>query len=141
MEKVTRISITIPKELLKEFDETSRTVGYRKRSRAVSEAIRKFIAEHKLLEKIKLGDCAGTITYTYNHEVRGLPDRITEIQHRYSDIISSTLHIHLDEKNCLENLMVRGSVDKVKKLVKRLKSSRIENLQYILLPLSSKKLS
>ena len=70
MEKVTRISVTIPENLLKEFDKTSRIVGYRKRSRAVSEAIRKFIVEHKLLEEMKLGDCAGTVTYTYNHEIR-----------------------------------------------------------------------
>ena len=134
MEKVTRISVTIPENLLKEFDKTSRIVGYRKRSRAVSEAIRKFIVEHKLLEEMKLGDCAGTVTYTYNHEIRGLADKITEIQHKYSDIINSTLHVHLDEKICLETLTVRGNVDKVKKLIRRLKSIRIENLQYVLLP-------
>ena len=46
-EKETRINVTTPKSLLKDFDEVARMVGYRKRSRAVCEAVRWFVLENK----------------------------------------------------------------------------------------------
>jgi len=48
-----------------------------------------------------------------------------DIQHHYSDVILSTLHIHLEFKKCMEIIAVSGSYDKVKKLrddLQRLKS-------------------
>ncbi|MEM2914840.1 MAG: nickel-responsive transcriptional regulator NikR, partial [Candidatus Bathyarchaeia archaeon] len=99
--KAKRISITIPEDLFREMESTTSSVGYKKRSQAVADAIRKFVLDFKLLHKIKAGRCAGTITFTYKHHVRGLSEALTEIQHEYSEIINASLHIHLDEETCL----------------------------------------
>jgi len=48
-----------------------------------------------------------------------------EIQHHYSDIILSTLHIHLEFEKCMEIIAVSGSYKKIKALrdnLQRLKS-------------------
>jgi CopG family nickel-responsive transcriptional regulator len=133
-EKAARISITIPRSLLKDFDETTCIIGYKKRSKAVCDAIRRFVAEHKILNQLKVKSCAGTVTYTYKHHVRGLTEDLLEIQHEYSGVINATLHIHLDEENCLEILSVRGDAEKIRNLVSKLKTLKTENVQYVLLP-------
>jgi len=50
----------------------------------------------------------------YEHDVYGLSEKLTDIQHHYHDVIISTLHVHLDEKNCMEVILVRGKVEKLK---------------------------
>ena len=45
---------------------------------------------------------------------------MTHLQHRYYQSIISTTHIHLDDHNCLEVLMVRGKGEEIKKISDRL---------------------
>ena len=52
----------------------------------------------------------------YDHHTAGLTDTLTELQHEYHDLIISTVHVHLDEHNCLETLIVRGSPWEAKQL-------------------------
>jgi len=45
-------------------------------------------------------------------------------QHEYADIISASTHVHLDHHNCLETIMVKGQVKKIRELVKVLSQNR-----------------
>jgi CopG family nickel-responsive transcriptional regulator len=38
----------------------------------------------------------------------GLSDDLTEMQHTHMDLITSSVHVHLDHDNCLEIVMLRG---------------------------------
>ncbi len=132
--RAVRISVTLPAELYRDFERAAKAIGYKKRSRAVGDALQRFVAEYRTLEEVEEGICAGTITYTYKHNVRGLLDSLTDLQHEYSDVINTSLHIHLDKENCLETLAVSGKVIMVRELVKRLKTLKIGNAQYVLMP-------
>ena len=132
--KAKRVSITIPQQLFVDFEETSRMVGYKKRSKAVGDAIRRFVSDHKLLKQVESGSCAGTVTFTYKPHIKGLTDALMTIQHEHSNIINATLHIHLDEETCLETLAVKGSIDVIRKLIQKLETLKTENVQYVLLP-------
>jgi CopG family nickel-responsive transcriptional regulator len=44
------------------------------------------------------------------------------MQHDFQKIIISTQHIHLDHKNCLEIIAVKGKPQEVKKLADTLRS-------------------
>jgi CopG family nickel-responsive transcriptional regulator len=131
---VVRISVTLPAELYKSFDRAAKAMGYKKRSRAVGDALQKFVADYKTLEEMGGGICAGTITYTYEHDIRGLLDALTDLQHEYSEVINTSLHVHLDKENCLETLAISGNVTLVKELIKKLKTLKVRNVQYILVP-------
>ena len=50
----------------------------------------------------------GTVTLIYDHHVRMLSEKVTELQHQYYAAIMSTVHVHLDHDNCLEMILVRG---------------------------------
>jgi CopG family nickel-responsive transcriptional regulator len=127
---VSRISVSVPTDLLTEFDKTVASMGY-DRSKAVQLSMRNFLTEYSWTYKEK-GTAAGTITIIYDHEVRGLEESLTDTQHSYGDIISSALHIHLDERNCFLVIAVKGQIKAIQKLAKELMSKRgIKQLKLI----------
>lgn len=60
----------------------------------------------------------------YDHEVRGLENTLTHIQHHYTDIIFSTMHIHLSERDCLEAIAVKSDAAEIRKLSDKLSAKR-----------------
>jgi CopG family nickel-responsive transcriptional regulator len=119
---VTRFSVSVPPRLLEDFDKTIANTGY-KRSKAIRLAMQNFLTEYRWAsEEGKTG--VGALIMIYNHETRGLEETLTEIQHKYRSVISSTTHIHLDDQNCLEILAVNGEVKATRNLAKRLMKER-----------------
>jgi CopG family nickel-responsive transcriptional regulator len=123
MPKIVRVGVTFPPDLLKDFDEIIGKMGYENRSKAVQDAVRLFVSEKKWLREER-GTQAGVLMMVYDHEVRGLESTLTDIQHRYSSIICSTMHIHLNERDCLEAIAVKGDAAEVRKLSDELAAKR-----------------
>ncbi|MDI6691625.1 MAG: nickel-responsive transcriptional regulator NikR [Candidatus Bathyarchaeota archaeon] len=123
MPKIVRVGVTFPPDLLKDFDEIINKMGYENRSKAVQDAVRLFVSERKWLQEEK-GVQAGVLMMLYDHEVKGLESALTDIQHDYSNIISSTMHIHLNERDCLEAIAVKGNAADIRKLSDELASKR-----------------
>jgi CopG family nickel-responsive transcriptional regulator len=114
-EKVTRVSMSLPQELLRNFDETGKKKGYFKRSEAIRDALRSFILESKWTTD-ENAILVGTISMVYDHEVRSLVDKLTDIQHDSGVLIKASLHLHLDEHNCLEIIAIEGRARELKRL-------------------------
>jgi CopG family nickel-responsive transcriptional regulator len=108
--------------LLQRFDALIFRKGYANRSEAVRDLIREHLVEEEWKEKGR--EMVGTITMVYNHHTRGLSDSLTDLQHRFHNLVISTMHLHLDEDNCLELLVVKGMVDKIKTVADKLISTR-----------------
>ncbi|MEM0350314.1 MAG: nickel-responsive transcriptional regulator NikR [Archaeoglobaceae archaeon] len=122
-EGITRIGVSLPKNLLDEFDAIIKVRGYSSRSEAIRDAIRNYITEYKWLESEK-GDVVGVLVVLFDHTVKGVSDSLIAIQHAFSDIIASNMHLHLSEEQCLEVIVVRGKMEEVKKLVDRISATR-----------------
>lgn len=118
---VVRFGVSVPPDLLKEFDEVISQIGI-DRSKAIQQAMRDFLTEYKW--KKRKGRVAGTITLIYDHRVKGLDESLTDIQHNYLNVIISTMHIHLDERNCLLVIAVKGSIESLQSLVRELRANR-----------------
>ncbi|MBS7612279.1 nickel-responsive transcriptional regulator NikR [Candidatus Bathyarchaeota archaeon] len=112
---IVRFSASISHDLLTAFDRFIRDLNY-SRSRAVQEAMRMFMDEHtwKHREGVLV---FGTLNIFYDHETRELEESLTDIQHSYRELIISTLHIHVDERNCMLIISVKGESSRIKKLV------------------------
>jgi CopG family nickel-responsive transcriptional regulator len=115
MPRIRRVGVTFPPDLLKDFDETIRAIGYTNRSKAVQDAVRMFVAERKRFQD-ESGNQAGVVMMVYDHETRGLENTLTRAQHNFTKIVCSTMHIHLNETDCLEVVAVRGSGPQIRKL-------------------------
>jgi CopG family nickel-responsive transcriptional regulator len=122
-EKLTRVSLTLPEELLEELDGSLKARGYASRSEAIRDSLRDFLADYKYRKGLK-GQIVGVLVLVYEHDVRGLTDAIIDIQHSAGEIVSTVQHIHLDAKNCLETSVLKGPAEKIEKLVERLEGLR-----------------
>lgn len=123
MTKIIRVGVTFPPDLLKDFDEIIRKMGYENRSKAVQDAVRMFVSEKKWIREEK-GIHAGVLMMLYDHEVRGLESMLTHVQHHYAEIICSTMHVHLSERDCLEAIAVKGDAAEIRKLSDELAAKR-----------------
>jgi CopG family transcriptional regulator, nickel-responsive regulator len=124
--KVERISMSLPPELLSKFDRSMKKSGFSDRSKAIQTALHAFIDQNDWGE-VKGNDDrdgAGAIMMLYDNHAYSHDDTGMHIQHRYSDIISATTHMHLDHDNCLETIMVRGRIKKIKALARSLSENR-----------------
>jgi CopG family nickel-responsive transcriptional regulator len=65
-----------------------------------------------------------TLTLVYDHHVRELTEKLTEFQHQLGDRVRSTLHVHLDDRRCLEVIILRGRSDELKRVADRLLATR-----------------
>ena len=118
---VSRISVSVPPELLREFDLLVNEIGY-DRSKAVQKAMRNFITEYRF-HKLE-GEGAGALLVLYDHEVPGLDGVLTDTQHVYGDVINASMHVHLDERRCLQIIAVKGDLEKIQELAKELMAKR-----------------
>jgi len=114
MKRLSRIGVAIDSDLLKKFDALIASRGYTNRSEAFRDLIRDDLVETAW--KSPESQVVGTVTLVYDHHVRQLNDRLTDMQHEYHHNVLSTLHVHLDHDHCLEVLVVRGKASAVKKL-------------------------
>ncbi len=119
---VLRFGVSVPPELLREFDETIARMGY-DRSKAIQLAMRNFLTEY-MWKYEEEGVAAGTMTIIYDHDVKGLEETLTDVQHLNRSIITSAMHVHLDEQNCLLVIAVKGEVKAIQNLAKELMSKR-----------------
>ena len=124
MSKITRIGVTFPPELLKDFDAIINKMGYESRSKAIQDAVRLYVSERKWLQEEANTEQTGVILMVYDHDIRGLESGLTEVQHHHSDIVTSTLHIHIGERDCLEAIAVKGKASEIRHLSDELTTRR-----------------
>lgn len=116
--EVMRFGVSIDEKLLDSFDKLIERKHYMNRSEAIRDLIRASLVEMKAEDDNQ--EMIGTVTLVYNHHVHDLSDKLTEHQHLHSDKIVSSLHVHLDAHNCLEVLVVRGTVGAVRQIADEL---------------------
>lgn len=111
MHHLSRFGVSLEDDLLEAFDKSIGGQGYQNRS----EAIRDLIRDHLIQKKINHGnsEVIGVVTLVYDHRVHHLSDVLADMQHKAEVNVNASLHIHLDEHNCLEVIVIRGRADKV----------------------------
>lgn len=122
MSKVERFSVSLEGSLLKAFDRYLAQMGYTSRSEAVRDLIREKLVARELEHPRAEG--VGVVTLVYDHHQRELPEKLTEIQHRFFREITSTSHIHLDRHNCLEVIIVRARAKRIRNIADLLISTK-----------------
>jgi len=122
MGKLLRFGVSLEATLLEKFDPFIAKLGYKSRS----EAIRDLIRERLVAEEWETGTTStmGVLSLVYSHEVRELSKKLTDIQHHHLGIILSTTHIHMDEHNCLEVVILKGSGKEIQEVASQLLSAK-----------------
>lgn len=122
MSELSRIGVAIDAALLAKFDDLIAKRGYTNRSEAFRDLIRDELVQ-KTWESPE-SEVVGTVTLVYDHHVRMLNEKLTDMQHDHHEQILSTLHVHLDHDNCLEVLVVKGKAKSVQTIAEKLISTK-----------------
>jgi CopG family nickel-responsive transcriptional regulator len=120
---VTVISITLPNDLLKKFDDFMKARGYYSRSEAFRDAVRNLIAEADIA-KLETGNVAATIMITSDYARRDVDLRMTEVRHEFDDVVVENVHRHIDDKYCLEIFIAQGKNERMLDLIGRVRGMR-----------------
>jgi len=122
MSKLVRFGVSLDEALLKQFDPFIERLGYKSRSEAIRDLIReRLVAEEWKADK---APAMGVLSLVYSHEVRELSKKLTDIQHHHLGIILSTTHIHMDEHNCLEVVILKGPAREIQEVAGQLLSAK-----------------
>lgn len=103
-----RITITLDDDLMDELDRMIVEQGYQNRSEAIRDFTR--AGMQQAAQKIgKSGECVAALVYVYDHAARDLSRRLVENYHSHHGLSLATLHVHLDDDNCMEVTALKGS--------------------------------
>jgi CopG family nickel-responsive transcriptional regulator len=120
MSDLSRFGVAMETSLLGQFDQLVRQRGST-RSELIRDLARAEIMRSLSRQRV---DAFASVTIVYDHHVRELQDRITDMQHELGDQVRSTMHVHLDPDRCLEVIVMRGRADKLQAAAEKLFATR-----------------
>jgi len=129
-----RISMSLPKKLLNDFDEVLKDRGYNSRSKGIRDALKDYIVRYQWMKDME-GDRVGILAVIYDHHYTGVMEDLTDIQHQYRDFINANMHLHMTEKNCLEVIVVKGDAQKIRSLSEKI--MRLKGVEHVKLTTTS----
>jgi CopG family nickel-responsive transcriptional regulator len=115
--RLVRFGVAMEEELLTRFDDLIERRRYPNRSEAIRDLVRRQLDDYAWETG---GRIVATVTLIYDHSVRELTERLTEIQHEFGAAIVSALHVHLDHDHCMEVIAVKGAAAHIRDLAERL---------------------
>jgi CopG family nickel-responsive transcriptional regulator len=113
-----RFGVSLDESLLERFDDLIDQMGYENRSEAVRDLIREKLVEEEWQAPHK--ETFGAAFVVYDHHTMSVLNRLNDLQHEHVENVISTMHVHIDEHNCLEVVLLRGPGDEVRKMGQRM---------------------
>jgi CopG family nickel-responsive transcriptional regulator len=117
---LVRFGVALEGSLLRDLDAVVRERGGT-RSELLRDLARAEVGRAKVPKAV---DAIATLTLVYDHHVRDLSERLTNLQHELGEQVRATLHVHISHELCLEVIVIRGRSDRLKSIADRLLALR-----------------
>jgi CopG family nickel-responsive transcriptional regulator len=121
MSSLIRTAISLDRELLEGFDRIIKKKGYGSRSEAIRDLVRDLSVKSEIARNKVI---VATLTLVYDHHQHQLSEQLIEAQHHYAGKVLATTHVHLDARNCLEVIILKGRGAKIQHFADHLLSLR-----------------
>jgi CopG family nickel-responsive transcriptional regulator len=117
---LVRFGVALEGSLLRNFDAVVRERGCT-RSELFRDLARATVSRAKVPAAV---DAVATLTMVYDHHVRDLSERLTDLQHELGEQVRATLHVHINHDLCLEVIVIRGRSDRLQSIADRILALR-----------------
>jgi CopG family nickel-responsive transcriptional regulator len=117
---LVRFGVALEGSLLRDLDAVVRERGGT-RSELLRDLARAEVGRAKVPKAV---DAIATLTLVYDHHVRDLSERLTDLQHELGEQVRATLHVHINHDLCLEVIVIRGKSDRLKSIADRMLALR-----------------
>lgn len=118
MAELERIGVSFDGDLLSMFDRLIARQGYQSRSEAIRDLVRRQLSEERLRQP--QAKAVAAVFLVYDHHATKLTKSLIDLQHTHTAGTSlhviSSLHVHLDEHDCLEVIVLRGCIGEIQKM-------------------------
>jgi CopG family nickel-responsive transcriptional regulator len=121
MAELVRTGVSIEQDLLEEFDKLIAKRGYDNRSEALRDLIRDALVAEQVSGNKPV---VATLSMVYDHHRPELSQKLTQAQHHHHGTVLAATHVHLDEENCFEVVIMKGPATEVKHLADHMLSLR-----------------
>ena len=118
-----RVTVTLDDDLMAELDRVIESRGYQNRSEAIRDLARAGLKQASI-ETGTISNSIGVLSYVFDHEARELSRRLTSTFHDHHNLTVSSLHVHLDDRNCLEVGILKGPPAQVQHFAEHVISER-----------------
>jgi CopG family nickel-responsive transcriptional regulator len=118
MKGIERIGVSLERKLLSAFDKLIAKQGYQSRSEAIRDLVRERIGQERLANPEV--EAVGTVLLVYEHHSTKLMEKLAGLQHSHVLQTISSMHIHLDEHDCLEVIVLKGKVAEINKVAEKI---------------------
>ena len=107
-----RVTVTLDNDLMEDLDRMIAEHGYQNRSEAIRDFARAGM-QQAAQKAGTTGECVAALVYVYDHAARDLSSRLVKNFHGHHDLSLATLHVHLDDDNCMEITALKGQSGEV----------------------------
>lgn len=121
-ERLVRFSVTVPEDLLNEFEKSYYAENRENRSEAVRSLMRSYISGERW--RCNTGEIFATITIVYDHHLPELTGKLTAAQHDFGNVILCSTHVHINHTTCLECVITKGLAEDIQSFMETLKAIR-----------------
>ena len=111
-----RVTITLDDDLMADLDRMIEQHDYQNRSEAIRDFARAGMQQAEQDAGKAGGECVAALVYVYDHAARDLSSRLVNNFHDHHDLSLATLHVHLDNYNCMEITALKGRTADVQHL-------------------------
>ncbi len=122
MKHLERIGVSLGGKLLSQFDALIAAQGYQSRSEAIRDLIRQRLSQECLSDPE--AHALAVVIVVYDHHATMVPQKLIDMQHSHILQAISSLHVHLDEHDCMEVIVLRGPVGQIKTVAENLLSTK-----------------
>ena len=123
------ISMSLDEKLLEEVEKMKEELSFSGRSELIRSGLKLLVEDRKSRENIK-GRVECIILVMHNKKAE---NDVTNIKHKFEDIIQTQIHNNLREGKCMEIFVLYGEAEKVKEFYTLLQTNRkIDNVKLMI---------
>lgn len=121
-----RFGVSIPEDLLEDFDRLVEERKYVGRSEAIRDAMRAYISQCQW--ETGSQPIMASLNIVYKHRPR-LMESLIKAQHHSEANVISTTHVHVSQSHCMEVITLTGTKDSITELGNKI--SGISGIEYV----------
>ena len=119
-DRLVRFGVAVEASLLRDLDLLAAQRGCT-RSELLRDMGRAEVGRAKVVTGVP---AVGALTIVYDHHVRDLSEKLTELQHELGEDVRAAMHVHLSHDLCLEVVVLRGRSDRLTAIADRILALR-----------------
>jgi CopG family nickel-responsive transcriptional regulator len=113
------VSLSLDEETERRIQEIEQNTSFDSRSELVRKAISELHTRAMNPERLE-GRYKASLTVEHSHSAE---EDVNEIMHGFSDLVITQLHSRLNEKRCLEVMIVEGEIEEILEMERELEGS------------------